>query len=124
MINIPHANELTSETLLMAGIGFVVGKIMQVNTLLSTSVLVIANLANHLLFALANNLAYDLDENEKKVFKLMTPQVIYTSTNAVVSIVTILAAQSLDLISKRLAGTFIFVSLAVLVARIRIISTS
>ena len=113
MIAIPRLTQLPFDILITGGIGYAIGYLAEINAKFSAQVLVIASLANHILFQIVNHWVRP---------KLgISAKAIYTGTNSVVAIATILAVTQLELISRRMAGMLIFASLGILAARLKIL---
>lgn len=121
MIAIPKLSHLPFDTLLMGGIGFALGRLAQVNERLSASVLAVTSIANYILFEAANRFVRPFLNRIIRPLEI-SPEALYTGTNALVWTATILAAQSLDLISGRIAGLGLFVVAGVLATRISLLS--
>lgn len=115
MMVTPQLSHLGFEIPLLGGLGYALGKLMQVNEKYAAAVLATASLANYILFVSVNHLVpqrLKLSENA-----------VYTGTNLMVHAMTILFARHLELISKRMAGGFLFVSTVVFAARLNMINT-
>lgn len=115
MIATPQPSHIPYDTLVWGVIGYVAGRFAEVNAKFAAAVLVIASLANHILFQIANH-KIGLKFN-------ISSEAVYTATNAVIAMTTILVCQQLELMSRRMAGCLIFTSLAVLAARLKILSS-
>jgi hypothetical protein len=116
MIATPQLEQIPFETLLFGAIGGALGFLGKVNAKLSVAVLVIANLANHILFQIAHRLI------EPKLN--ISSEATYAATNAVVATITFIAAQQLNLISRRVAGSLMFLSGLIFMARLRVLTSS
>jgi hypothetical protein len=123
MIAVPERSQILFESLLLGGIGFVGGTISHADAPLAASVLIIGNIANHILFELGDAWVRPQLSSLRHSLKFSS-EAIYVGTNSVVTVATILAAQQLELLSRRMASVLIFMSLAVLAARISILSNS
>jgi hypothetical protein len=110
----PQLSQIPYDILAWSGIGYAIGRFAEVNAKLAAEVLVIATLANHILFQMANQWIAPKFQ--------ISSEAIYTATNAVIAMTTILVCQQLELISRRMAGCLVFTSLAVLLARLKIIA--
>ena len=120
MIYTPEWSQAPVETLLMAGLGFVAGKVFNVNAELVATIAAVSTVANYLLFTVATRwIAPRLHEMQSWID--VSDELTYTITCALVSVITCIAMNQFDLISRRLAGILIFGSLAAFTGRLRII---
>ncbi len=121
MILTPKLSQISFEALLLGGIGYALGRFANVDPKLSAQVLVIAGLANTILFAVTNY--WGRSYLNRMIFPFhVSPQALYVGTNTLVSATAILAAQQLNLISRCVAGGALFVTAAVLLARISLLN--
>jgi hypothetical protein len=114
MIPTPQPSQLPFDTLFFGATGYILGRLSHVNERLLAGVLVIASTANHILFQIANRWI--------QPHLGFSSEAIYTGTNTLATIATIVAAQQLDLLSRHWAGVLIFGSLAILASRLRILA--
>jgi hypothetical protein len=120
MIPTPQLSQLPFDLFVFAGAGYVFGRLNSVNERLLTGVLAVASIANHILFQIVSRWI-NPKLNEK--FELnFSSGAVYTGTNAVVMIATLIAAQQLELLSRNWAGVLIFGSLAIFAARLRVLA--
>lgn len=117
MIYTPKLSQIPFDALIFGGAGYVLGRLAHVNAQLSAKVLVVGALANQILFAAANHWTRPF-LNQLFYPHHFSPEGIYIGTNALVATITILAANHLSLISRRVAGACLFVSASILVARL------
>jgi hypothetical protein len=110
MIETPQLRQIPFDTIIWGGIGYALGRFAKVDAKLAAAVLIVANIANHILFQSANYCVRPLLE--------ISTEAVYTATNAAISMTTILALRHLNLLSRRVAGSLIFVSIAIVAARL------
>lgn len=122
MIVTPHLSHLPFDIFLYSGAGYLLGRLALVNEHLSAIVLATASIANHIIFQVTNQWIRPFITQKFQLKKDLSSESIYVGTHAVVSILTIIAAQQLNLLSRRVAGLFIFCSLGILGARISLLS--
>lgn len=120
MIPTPQLSQLPFDLFIFGAGGYIMGRLTHVNERLSAAVLAIASIANHILFQIVDRWI-NPKLNEKFEFNFSS-SAIYTGTNAIVSVATIIAAQQFDLISRSWAGILIFSSLAIFAARLRVLA--
>lgn len=118
---ISKLTQATVETFLMAGIGCGSGLILQVNPGLTASLFAILTIANHILFEAADRWARPLLNTVTKSQFIFSSELTYACTTLAVSAISFVAAQQLEILSKRLAGVFIFVSCGTFLGRLRTI---
>lgn len=122
MITTPKISQIPFDALLKGGIGYVLGSLAGVNEKLSAAVLTIASLVDSILFEIVNRYVLPFLNRLAHPHFNISPEALYTGTNAIVSTITILAAQNFDLISRRTAGICIFISAAILACRVNLLS--
>lgn len=111
MIAIPRLNQLPFDTILFGGSGYLFARVYRMDLQLSTTVLTVAAIANHILFHIADRLV-------RPTFNLSS-EAIYTVTNGVVTTSTIVAAQQFGLISRRWTSLLLFSSLLFSATRVK-----
>lgn len=120
MLYTPKWSQAPVETLIMAGLGFVSGKVLRVNAGLVATIAAISTVANYLLFEAANRwMTPRLNEMQSLID--ISADLTYTVTCATVSVITCIALNRFELLSRRLAGILVFMSLSAITARLRII---
>lgn len=116
MIAIPRLNQLPFDTIILGGSGHLFARLYGMNEHLSTVVLMVAAIANQILFHIADLLI--------RPRLNISSEAIYTVTNAIVTTSTILAAQQLSLISRRWASLLMFGSLLLLTTRVKYLNST
>lgn len=114
MIPTPQFSQFPIDAFVMGGLGYALSCFNGVDEKLGIGIFVIASLANQILFHAVNYCVSSKLE--------ISASAIYTGTNAAVTMTAIIAARHLELISRRLVGIFMFASLAVLAARLKILA--
>lgn len=114
MILTPRFSQLPFDMLVMGGLGYGLGYFFDANAKLSATVLAIGSIANLILFKIS-------DHWIRPQLKI-SPEAIYTGTNAITTITSVFAARHFELISRRVAGLAIFALLGVFAARLKILA--
>lgn len=116
----PYGQEIANEALLAGGIGYGAGVAVGSNPELFGSTLAVFTLANVFFYELANACVRPL-LNCLQTYADVTPELTYAVTCVSVSTLTFIALNQLELISRRVAGVFVIISLAAFAGRLRII---
>lgn len=120
MICTPKMPHIPFDVAIMGGAGYVLGQLTQSDAKLSCAVSVATSLANYIFFGITNRWILP-SINRSRVVKPISSEALYTATNLIVSIISVLAAEHLKIISRTVVGVSVFISAAVLIARIRIL---
>lgn len=107
--------QIPAGMVVMGGIGFAVGRLVQVNEKLSIAVLAIYSLANDILFLAAKHTIRQPLH--------ISSQALYVGTNTLVSTITIFTARHLDLISRRVTCALFFANSLILASRLSMLYT-
>lgn len=122
MISIPKLSQIPFETALFGGIGYTLGRFVNVNEKHSTVIFVVTSLANNILFQVMNRWGRPFLNHVVYPYFKMSPEALYIGSHTLVSSVAFLAAQQLNLIGRRVAGIGLFLSAAVFVAKVSILN--
>lgn len=112
----PKLSEAPVDIVLMTGIGFAAGLVIQTNPVLTATVFAVSTAANYLFFELANRFVAYIQQ-EKNVPTGLT----YAVTCASVTTTTLIAMSKLDILTRTVAALLFVGSMASLAARLRII---